>query len=76
MLVMMKHPVHGRLPVYSVGEVEANKLAGWTVDEDAPEMKVAAATEPAPAPSASESETPAKPKKKSFLAGLTDENEV
>ena len=76
MLVMMKHPVHGRLPVYSVGEVEANKLAGWVVEENAPEMKAAAATETAPTPSAPEPETPAKPKKKSFLAGLADEDEV
>lgn len=37
MLVMMKHPKHGLLPVYSPSEVESNKAAGWIVDPDAPE---------------------------------------
>lgn len=37
MLVMMKHPQHGRLPVYSPSEVESNKAAGWIIDPDAPE---------------------------------------
>jgi hypothetical protein len=41
MLVMMKHPVHGRMSVYSVFEVEANKASGWVVDDAAPELKAA-----------------------------------
>ncbi len=71
MLVMMKHPLHGRLPVYSPSEVESNKAAGWVVDEDAPENeKVVSAPEPAPAP-------PLQPEPKSalksFLAGLSED---
>lgn len=60
MLVMMKHPKHGRLPVYSVSEVETNKANGWIIDPDAPENQkpvsppkpapVVAAPPPAPAP--------------------------
>jgi hypothetical protein len=72
MLVMMKHPVHGRLPVYSVYEVESNKAAGWVVDNDAPEMKTA----PPPAPEILEpAPTPEPPKSalKSFLAGLSED---
>jgi len=56
MLVMMKHPLHGRLPVYSPSEVESNKAAGWVVDEDAEEnQKPAAPQEPAPETPASAS---------------------
>lgn len=47
MLVMMKHPLHGRLPVYSPSEVESNKAAGWIVDPDAPENQ-----KPVPPPKA------------------------
>jgi len=47
MLVMMKHPLHGRLPVYTVSEVESNKAAGWIVDPDALEnAKAVASVEP------------------------------
>lgn len=72
MLVMMKHPKHGRLPVYSVSEVESNKAAGWVVDEDAPEnQKPVSPPKPAPAP---EVAAPApKPPRKSFFSPSIDE---
>ena len=78
MLVMMKHPLHGRLPVYSVSEVESNKTAGWVIDPDAPENQqpvpppkvapvVAPETAPEPAPA------PTKSALKSFLAGMSED---
>lgn len=74
MLVMMKHLLHGRLPVYSVSEVESNKAAGWIVDPDAPENQT-----PVPptkvAPVAAPEPEPAKSTRKGFL-GLRDEDEV
>lgn len=68
MLVMMKHPLHGRLPVYSVSEVESNKAAGWVIDADAPETK-AEVVPPAPPPAAPE---PAPRPRKSFFASADD----
>lgn len=73
MLVMMKHPVHGRLPVYSVFEVEANKAAGWVVDNDAPEMKTAPPPAPAEIPELVPEPQPPKSALKSFLAGLSED---
>jgi len=73
---MMKHPIHGRLPVYSVSEVESNKAAGWVVDPYAPENQtLVSAPKPAPAPvKAPEPELVKTPRKGFF--GLRDEDEV
>lgn len=75
MLVMMKHPKHGRLPVYSPSEVESNKAAGWIIDPDAPENqkpvppdKVAPVVAPEPAAPV------VKAMRKAFF-GLRDEDE-
>jgi hypothetical protein len=51
MMVIMTHPLHGRLLVYSQSEIESNKLAGWVVEENAPETRpLESAPEPAPPP--------------------------
>jgi hypothetical protein len=72
---MMKHPLHGRLPVYSPSEVESNKAAGWVIDPDAPESQTLVSL-PKPAPVAEhEPEPVAKPMRKGFF-GLRDEDEV
>ena len=68
MLVMMKHPQHGRLPVYSVSEVESNKAAGWVIDEDAEEnKKPAPPVKAAPEPQAPPPPAP-KPPRRGFFA--------
>lgn len=74
MLVMMKHSLHGRLPVYSPSEVESNKAAGWIIDPDAPENqkpvpppKVAPAV--APEPAAPVAKTP----RKGFFGSLDED---
>jgi len=69
---MMKHPLHGRLPVYSVSEVESNKAAGWVIDPDAPENQTPVSP-PKPAPVDVPEPEPAKTIRKSFLA-LRDED--
>ncbi|CAB4187388.1 hypothetical protein UFOVP1155_22 [uncultured Caudovirales phage] len=28
----MSHPKHGKMPVYSIQDIERNKLNGWIVD--------------------------------------------
>jgi hypothetical protein len=62
---MMKHPLHGRMPVYSQTEIEVNKLAGWVVEEEAPEPAPVVAPEPEPV---------VKTARKGFF-GLRDEDE-
>jgi len=39
MLKYMTHPNHGRMPVYSDGEIEYNSKFGWSVEEDKQEEK-------------------------------------
>jgi hypothetical protein len=76
MMVIMTHPLHGRLDVYSQAEVESNKLAGWVVEENAPETKYVEpvpGTAPAPEPEPSPEPVPApKPARKSFFASADD----
>lgn len=72
----MKHPHHGRMPVYNNSEIQANSKNGWTLEETEP-AKVAA---PSPAKVVTEASSEA-PKEdgenacpkcgKSFARGLT-----
>lgn len=77
MLVMMKHPKHGSLPVYSPSEVESNQAAGWVIDPDAPEnQKPVPPIKVAPVVAAPEHAAPVvKATRKAFF-DLRDEDEV
>jgi hypothetical protein len=57
------------MPVYSQTEIEVNKLAGWVIDEGAPDIA------PEPAPIIAPEPEPAKAARKGFF-GLRDEDEV
>jgi hypothetical protein len=52
MLIMMQHPQHGRMPVYSTSERDQAMVHGWAVVPEAVgtvEAPQAPADEPAPA---------------------------
>lgn len=72
----MTHPYHGKMPVYSNSEIEANKRNGWKLEETEP-AKVAA---PSPSKNVSEASPEAEKEDgentcpkcgKSFARGLT-----
>ena len=35
----MVHPKHGRMPVYSIQEIERNKAHGWELQPETPQEK-------------------------------------
>ena len=51
MLIWMRHPQHGRMDVYSQGDVELAITRGWYVEE-APAVVVQAEAVPEPEPEA------------------------